>query len=53
MAENPAYRTPAEKVIYQAWKDHDGAMAAGIVGRSKIKAIADALREAGFLEEGA
>lgn len=53
MAESPYSWTPAEKVIYQAWKDHDEAMAAGIVGRSKIRAIADALREAGFLEEGA
>ena len=49
MAENPAYWTPAERVIHQAWRDHDAAMAAGIIGSSKIKAIADALREAGLL----
>ena len=53
MAESPYSWTPAEKVIAQAWKDHDAAMAAGIVGASKIRAIADALREAGLLKEEA
>lgn len=52
MAENPAYRTPAERVIAKAIQDHGQSMRKGIVGRSVVKAIADELRAAGILEEG-
>lgn len=53
MAENPAYWTPAEKTISEALSDYEKSLAAGIVGWSRVKCIAEALREAGHLKEGA
>ncbi len=51
--ENPATWRPAEKVIHKALNDFEESQRAGIIGRSKMKAIADALREAGLLVEDA
>ncbi len=53
MAENPACWTPAEKTIHRALSDYEKSMAAGIVGWSRVKCVAEALREAGHLKEDA
>lgn len=49
--ENPATWGEAERVVAQALKEHHEAMVAGIVGRSDVKAITDALKKARLLKE--
>lgn len=49
--ENPNSWSEVEKVIYKANKEYDEALANKIVGRSRAKAIADALRAAGLIKE--
>lgn len=49
--ENPATWTEVEKVIHKANQDFDEALRNKTVGRSRAKAIADALRAAGLIKE--
>ena len=51
--ENPATWTAAEHVIGQALEQSYDDTAAGILGQSAVRMIADALREAGMLREPA
>jgi hypothetical protein len=51
MAENPAYWTEAEKVIYKALKDHAEDRARGVIGFSAPAVIYRALREADLLKD--
>ena len=47
--ENPETWTDAEKVIHKALNAADQARMRGVVGLSRARQIADALREAGLL----
>lgn len=51
--ENPATWGEAEKVISDALRKADHAMTAGIIGLSRARRVADALRAAGLLKEEA
>lgn len=48
MAENPADWNRAEKIISETIHDHEEARAAGMVGFTIVKRIANALRAAGY-----
>lgn len=49
--ENPATWGPVEKVIHETIKRHRDNHLAGTVGLSRVRMIADALREAGLIKE--
>ena len=49
--ENPAAWGKAERVVDKAMREWLKSQEAGIIGRSKVKAITDALREADLLKE--
>lgn len=49
--ENPNTWGPVEKTIAKAITDADKAFANGVMGKSIVRYISDALREAGYLKE--
>lgn len=51
MAENPATWGPLEKAIAEALKQADEGRAAGRIGLSTVRQIADKLRETGLVKE--
>lgn len=47
--EDPSTWGLAERAVAQAIKEHSKATAAGVIGRSQVRAITDALRDVGLL----
>lgn len=48
MAENPATWNRAEQIIDKALEDHEEGQRQGMIGLTRVKAIANALRAAGY-----
>lgn len=51
MVENPQTWGPLEKAIDEAMREADDARAAGRIGLSRVRQIADKLREQGLVNE--